>query len=192
MTSHSYLFLTSPRQGRVSWPALLHGWLPVVVLLSLFAVESTPMLGADHTSSLLRHFTHAVTGAHASIDTHWSMIHHLIRKTGHFLGYGMLSLAWLRALLMQLGHGRSRANWRKMDGMWRLQVAAIALTFAVAGLDELHQSFLPNRTGTFSDVLLDTAGALSLQMILRLAGYLARIFEAERAIYTTPAETAAA
>jgi VanZ family protein len=41
----------------------------------------------------------------------------------------------------------------------------------VASLDEFHQSFLPNRTGIPSDVLLDCCGAvvlLSLYLLIRM------------------------
>jgi VanZ family protein len=34
----------------------------------------------------------------------------------------------------------------------------------VASCDEWHQTYLPNRTGTPWDVLLDCCGALSLQL----------------------------
>jgi len=52
-------------------------------------------------------------------------------------------------------------------------VLALAGTAAVASLDELHQSFLPNRTGIPSDVLLDCSGAvviLLLYLALRSLG----------------------
>jgi len=41
-------------------------------------------------------------------------------------------------------------------------------TFLVASADEIHQCYLPNRTGTFTDVLLDCAGAATLLLILHL------------------------
>ncbi|HTJ29150.1 MAG TPA: VanZ family protein [Acidobacteriaceae bacterium] len=187
MPSASYLFLTSPGPACTGWPALLRTWLPVAVLLSLFCLESTTLMGADHTSGPLHALTHAVTGAR--VEGHWSMIHHLIRKTGHFFGYGVFSLACLRSFLLA---AHPRRDWRKLQEAWGMQLAAVAATFVVAGLDELHQSFLPNRTGKFSDVLLDTAGALALQMALRLASCLVGMIEAQREICTEHAEIVAA
>jgi len=35
-----------------------------------------------------------------------------------------------------------------------------------ASADEFHQSFLPNRTGTPWDVLLDCSGALAMQLLV--------------------------
>jgi VanZ family protein len=36
----------------------------------------------------------------------------------------------------------------------------------VASLDEWHQTYIPSRTGTFHDVLLDSAAALVAQILL--------------------------
>jgi VanZ family protein len=40
--------------------------------------------------------------------------------------------------------------------------------FLVANADELHQSFPPNRTGDFGDVVLDTCGAMASGLVLYL------------------------
>ena len=37
-----------------------------------------------------------------------------------------------------------------------------------ASADEFHQTFLPNRTGTPWDVLLDCSGALTMQLLVYL------------------------
>ena len=42
------------------------------------------------------------------------------------------------------------------------------MTALVACLDEWHQTFLPSRTGTLHDVLLDSTAALVAQIILFL------------------------
>jgi VanZ family protein len=46
--------------------------------------------------------------------------------------------------------------------------ATLALlgTALVASADEFHQSFLPNRTGVPSDVLLDCCGAIVLTLLV--------------------------
>jgi VanZ family protein len=88
-------------------------------------------------------------------DRHWDHLHMLIRKSGHFVGYGLVCFAFLRAWLLTLGRGANLSA-----GRWRAQSVgyALAATFLVAGSDEWHQTFLPGRTGQFSDVLLDTVG----------------------------------
>src|SRR5882762_4702282 len=50
---------------------------------------------------------------------------------------------------------------------WRPEWALITLLIAVsyAGLDELHQSFLPMREARFRDVLIDSTGAVLAQTL---------------------------
>ncbi|HKD59324.1 MAG TPA: VanZ family protein [Terracidiphilus sp.] len=132
----------------------VRAWWPVVAGICVIAVESTPWLGADRTSGPLRWVWAHLFGPVP--DTLWADLHHFIRKTGHFLGYGTMGLLWLRAWWMTL----PRASF--------LIDATLALlgTAMVASADEFHQSFLPNRTGVPSDVLLDCSGALALQLIV--------------------------
>jgi VanZ family protein len=86
----------------------------------------------------------------------WEVIHLCIRKSGHFIGYGLIGLAWLRAWWMTLPRSSFMPD------------AALALlgTALVASCDEWHQSYLPNRTGTPWDVLLDCCGAIAMQVIV--------------------------
>jgi VanZ family protein len=78
--------------------------------------------------------------------------HFYLRKTGHVIGYGMLALLLLRAWRATLSHSR---GW-----LGRVGILALVGTAIVASLDEWHQSFIPSRTGSISDVLLDTAAGL--------------------------------
>jgi len=70
------------------------------------------------------------------------------RVSGHLLAYAVLAGTSLVAL-----------SWGRQP---RLRDAAIALGISVLfGLsDELHQSFVPDRTGRIDDVITDTVGAL--------------------------------
>ena len=128
----------------------ISAWWPVAVGISIVFIESTPYFGSDRTSHPLRWLVQLISGPLS--DATWEIVHHLIRKTGHFLGYGVLGLAWLRAWRMTLTDARF------------LSLAGLALvgTALVASCDEWHQTFLPNRTGTPWDVLLDCCGATGL------------------------------
>jgi len=66
-----------------------------------------------------------------------------------------MGLLWLRGWWLSLPHASF------------LQNAGLALlgTALVASADEFHQSFLPNRTGVPSDVLLDCCGAVVLLLL---------------------------
>lgn len=158
-----YSFSFLPKSARRRWLMLLRAWMPVLFVLGVLGVESSALLAADRTSPPLHTLAHAVSGA--QLDSHWTLVHRLVRKTGHFVGYGIFSLALLRAWMLSLQMDRS---WLHPER--RMQLMAIAGTFAVAALDELHQAFVPNRTGKFADVLLDIAGAVALQLVVRLLG----------------------
>jgi hypothetical protein len=129
-------------------------WLPVAFAVTVIAIESTNTFSAQHTSGWLRPIVERIFG-HIS-DPVWFWMHHLFRKSGHFGGYGLVCLSYLRAWLLTLGRvdGMSVGTWR-----WRSCGLAVAGTALVASLDEWHQTFIPSRTGLFSDVVLDTCGA---------------------------------
>jgi VanZ family protein len=132
----------------------LSAWFPVAIGIGVIALESTELLGSKHTSGPLRWLWEALFGPVA--NARWEVIHHLVRKCGHFFGYGFIGVAWLRAWWMTL----PRSHF--------LPDAALALlgTSLVASLDEWHQSYLPNRTGSVWDVLLDCSGAIALQLVV--------------------------
>lgn len=138
--------------------AVLHVWLPVLIMLAVIVRESTEGFSGLHTSSLIRPIWQAIFGA--ATDERWEWTHHLIRKTGHFLGYGTLGLTWLRAWLLTWIYPfrlRPASAWRR----WSFTMA-IVCTSLIACMDELHQTFLPDRTGLMQDVVLDTTGAFIL------------------------------
>jgi VanZ family protein len=146
--------MTKSTRGPGFW---FDAWSPVVVWIFLIAIESTPYLGADHTSAPLRRIFEFLYGPVG--DTRWESLHGLIRKSGHFLGYGLMALAWLRAWRMSFPTLR----------FWKNVSLATLGTTLVASLDEWHQTFLPNRTGTPRDVLLDCSGAIALQILIYIA-----------------------
>ncbi|HUH64732.1 MAG TPA: VanZ family protein [Terracidiphilus sp.] len=134
------------QQGRARY--WLSAWLPVLVAILLVAIESTPAFGSDRTSGPLRQLWEWLFGAVS--DHAWHILHALIRKSGHFTGFGLVGLTWFRAWRMTLA-GAS---------FLRVEILAMIGTALVASADEYHQSFLPNRTASLRDVLLDCVGAL--------------------------------
>jgi len=131
-------------------------WFPVLIGVIVIAIESTETFGSNHTSGPLRHLWEALFGA--VTDPRWDVIHHILRKCGHFFAYGFIGLAWLRAWWMTLPRSDFFTD------------AALALfgTCLIASCDEFHQSFLPNRTASVYDVLIDCSGALVLELIVYL------------------------
>ena len=143
--------------NKFSWSA----WLPVIVCVLTIAAESTTFFGADHTSGPLRAICEFFLGPLSG--PRWWRMHHYIRKTGHFVGFGLLSASWFRAFWM---------TWRPLRSPERRRIAAHSLamlgTFVIATADETHQIFLPNRTASPWDVALDCCGGAGMQLLIWL------------------------
>jgi VanZ family protein len=107
---------------------------------------STDAGSADNTVGLLvwlanRLFPWATPGQVA-------FAHGVLRKLGHLTEYAILATLWFRALYLERRLGSAPSAW-----------TALAISVAWAGADELHQTFVPSRTASPLDVLLDAAGA---------------------------------
>jgi VanZ family protein len=138
-----------------SRPNLLRAWWPAAVWVCIIAFESTDFFSSENTSSMLYSLLVRLFG---HVDVHSFLVfHHYLRKTGHVIGYGMLSLLLLR-------------GWRATFGwiptlLLRATLLAWLGTLSVAALDEWHQSFIPSRTGTVWDVLLDSVAGVAFLVI---------------------------
>ena len=138
---------------------LFKTWIAALLWMGLIAIESTDMFSAEHTSRFLYPILHFLMGLDPA---GFEVVHHYIRKCGHFVGYFTLSFFLFRAWRATL-----RLPWAPG---WALRWAAIAFLMSalVASLDEWHQTFLPSRTGAISDVALDSAAALTAQVVIFL------------------------
>jgi VanZ family protein len=142
----------------------LLGWLPTVAWLCLLAAFSTDTFSAEHTGSILWRIVHAVYGR---ISPHqFATLHFLVRKAAHFTFYGLLSVfayySWKATL-------PSLKNWT-----FRWCGLALAFAFAAGSLDEFHQRFVPSRTASLRDVMLDTLGACFFQVVIAVWAWRSR------------------
>ena len=139
-------------------------WLPVAVCLVVIGFESTDTFSSAHTAGWLRHLVEALLGPIHQVS--WDRANFRVRKTGHFLGYGMMGLAWLRAWLLTWSATRQRRGIH----VWRICciIMALCCTLFWATVDELHQTTIPSRTGLASDAWLDTSGAAVLILLTTL------------------------
>jgi VanZ family protein len=135
---------------------ILKVWLPSAVWLAVIAVESTNLGSAEHTGRILYPLFHLLFNMNTASFAIW---HAVLRKTGHVVGYFTLSVLLFRSW---------RATFPRLSTAWCLQWATVALlsTSLVATLDEWHQSYLPARTGTVRDVILDSAAAFLAQVAI--------------------------
>jgi VanZ family protein len=138
---------------------ILRAWIAAILWLILIAIESSTLLSAHNTSRVLYPLMHFLFGMDSD---HFEVWHFFIRKSGHVVGYAILSILLLRAW---------RATLPAMnDAEWTPRWATIAIlgTALVASLDEWHQSFLPSRTGRWQDVVLDTCAGIAAQILIFL------------------------
>jgi VanZ family protein len=143
------------------WRPILD-WVPAALSVVMIALESTATMSAQNTSEWLYPVWVRIFGPISA--PHWAEVHHLIRKTGHFVGYGTVSLAFFYSWRQTLQRMTVR-HWT----LWRRSsVLAVVCTLLVAIADEYHQSFLPSRTSSPLDVCLDLCGAIFAQLLLLL------------------------
>jgi VanZ family protein len=133
-------------------PDRLKSWLPVLLWALFIYGSSTSALASPHTSRFLVPLLHWLLPG-ASPET-LDSLHEFARKSVHFVNYFVLSLLLFRAL-----RGPSKG--------WSLRCALLAalLASAYACTDEFHQSFEAGRGASAMDALLDTAGAVTAQVL---------------------------
>ena len=140
-----------PSAFRLHPSSFLWRYGPLVAWTCFVLFASTSSFSASNTSLIIRPLLLWLFPgiSEARIDE----VHFFIRKTAHFTEYAVLALLAARAF-------RSSSR-RGLSGKWWL--ASFSLVAAVSLLDEYHQSFLPSRTGSIYDSLLDmTGGATAL------------------------------
>ena len=131
--------------------SFLSRYVPLVAWAGFVLFASSASFSASNTSRIIRPLLLWLFPdiSEGSLE----YVHFLVRKTAHFSEYALLALLAARAF------GTSRNEWLRR--LW--WPAAFALVACVALTDEYHQSFLPSRTGTIYDSLLDmTGGAFAL------------------------------
>ena len=119
---------------------------PLVAWVCFVLFASSSNFSASNTSRIIRPLLLWLSPdiSEASL----AYVHFLVRKAAHFSEYAVLALLAARAF--------RTSHREKLKQRWWL--AAFALVACVALADEYRQSFLPSRTGTIYDSLLDMAG----------------------------------
>ncbi len=129
-------------------PRFVRYWMPAIVWMAIIFLGSTDMLSAEHTSRFLVPFLRWLDpqislAALAAIQLG-------IRKLGHLSEYAILAMLLWRAL-----RGGTRGQM-KVSILFLLAAVACAI---FAASDEFHQSFVPSRTSSPHDVMIDICGA---------------------------------
>jgi len=122
--------------------------------LVIFAASSDAF-SATNTGSVLQTIATALLG-HPLSDSTYELIQYITRKLAHLTEYGILAWLWFRAL---------RGERREWTLRWSM--IAVLIAAAVAATDEFHQSFVPSRTSSPLDVVIDCCGAVLAQLLAR-------------------------
>jgi len=113
------------------------------------------VLSASHTSALLRVFLWIFPQAsEATLRT----IHFLLRKAGHFTEYAILALL--------AAHAFRTSSRELLRTRWFWLSLLLVVLYALG--DEFHQSFVPSRTASIYDSMIDTFGGLTALAFLAI------------------------
>lgn len=126
----------------------IQNWIPFLIWASLIFAFSTDAFSSDNTAGILEPVLRNMFPQLAAGDI--GRIHSLIRKFGHFSEYFLFARLLMRALRNEIGAPR----------IWRQHALSILITILYAMSDELHQAFVPSRTASALDVLIDSIGGI--------------------------------
>jgi|SRR5687768_8702598 len=136
-------------------PKTISRYLPLIAWMAFISFASTGNFSAGNTSRIIGPLVLWLF-PNTSAET-LLLIHGITRKIAHFAEYALLAILAARAF-----RGSPRAGLRERWFLWSL-----VLVVVYALLDEYHQSFVPSRTGTIYDSLIDMAGGLTALVIIR-------------------------
>jgi len=122
-------------------------WLPVFAWLALIFIGSTDLMSAEHTSRIIAPL---LRWLHPTISPlTLARVQFFLRKAAHVTEYAVLAMLLYRAFAHTVFKTR------------RALAAALVLLLcaAYAATDEFHQSFVPSRTASGRDVIIDICGA---------------------------------
>jgi VanZ family protein len=134
-------------------PAWLRAWWPALLWATFIFILSTDFFSSDHTGSIIEPLLRWLFPAMPQ-DT-LDFIHHIIRKSAHFVEY------FIFALLLYRGVRGARRGWH---WSWALMAWLVAAVYSA--LDEIHQIFVPSRGPSAWDSLLDSTAAFFAIMVL--------------------------
>jgi VanZ family protein len=131
---------------------LLSRYLPLVVWLVFISYASSDSFNADNTSRIIGPLVLWLF-PNTSPET-MATIHFVTRKLAHFTEYAIL------------GFLAARAFWSSKR--WFLISAVLIVVYAL--IDEYHQSFVPSRTASLFDSLIDMLGGITALIFISRKG----------------------
>ncbi|WP_078429864.1 VanZ family protein [Alkalihalobacterium alkalinitrilicum] len=127
----------------LAWTAVIL-WMALIFYLSHQPATVSSELSEGITEVIVTTVEKVIPHADFDLGT----FNHLVRKNAHFFAYMIFGVLTLNALRRS-----GVVGYRSMG--WTL---SICILYAIS--DEVHQLFVPGRSGEVRDVLIDTAGAI--------------------------------
>ena len=136
-------------------------YLPLIAWLVFISFASSDNFNAGNTSRIIGPLILWLF-PNTSPET-LEVVHYITRKIAHFTEYAILGFLAARAFRTS-PHPAIKQRWF---------LICVALVVAYALLDEYHQSFVPSRTASIFDSLIDMSGGLMALIIVwkRTAAY---------------------
>ncbi len=129
---------------------------PLLLWMALIWCASTRQFSALKTSQILRPLILWIFPDLS--ESRIAAIHLVIRKAGHFSEYAVMGLLAARAF--------STSAKEFLQQHWWLVSFITLLAYAL--LDELHQSFVPERTASIYDSAIDVIGGITALFVYKL------------------------
>ena len=144
-----------------SWILVL-SWMLLIFSLSAQPAEQSRQLSGGITDTVIETVEKVVPNITINRDT----LSHLIRKNAHFFAYFILGILVTNALYQTT----------KIQSKRQIMLAfIICVLYAIS--DEVHQLFVPGRSGEVRDVLIDSAGAsvgIFMYHVFKIAAFKSR------------------
>jgi len=136
-------------------PRFISRYLPLIIWLGFISFASSDGFNASNTSRIIGPLILWLF-PNTSPET-LEVVHYLTRKLAHFTEYAILGFLAARAF---------RTSPRPaISQRWFLICLALIVVYAL--FDEYHQSFVPSRTASIFDSMIDTVGGLIALLIVR-------------------------
>ncbi len=134
---------------------LFSRYVPLIAWLAFISFASSDNFNAGNTSRIIGPLILWLF-PNTSLET-LAVVHFITRKIAHFTEYAILGFLAARAF---------RTSPRPaISQRWFLICVTLIVVYAL--VDEYHQSFVPSRTASIFDSLIDMAGGLTALIIVR-------------------------
>ncbi len=149
----------------------IKNWLPAIVWAGLILLASSDWFSAVHTRTILESFFHWLFPTWTPYSVYKA--HLVVRKCAHFFEYAVLAILVMRGFAGNVDPSTSlgmtfEEKSRAPRSIRMTMLGVVLLCAVVATIDEVHQHFVPSRTGSPYDVLLDTTGSTAAMLLLTL------------------------